>query len=103
MSVVKGGRMPVGSRPLPVQRVAQALDAFPPALLGDPLNLLFLEEAAPIGSAREYLCALDSPGLCEERREYLVGTPLQWPFPAAADARRELALGVPLLLSSVES
>ncbi len=84
MSVVKGGRMPVGSRPLPVQRVAQALDAFPPALLGDPLNLLFLEEAAPIGSAREYLCALDSPGLCEERREYLVGTPLQWPFPAAA-------------------
>ena len=64
-----------------LDRLSSALDAHPAAFRGNPLNLLFLEAAVPIRSAVEYLRALDGPGLCEERREYLLGDAPEWPFP----------------------
>ncbi len=56
--------------PSEVDRMNRALDVFPPGFTGNPLNLLFLDPAAPIGSASAYLRALDSPELCEDRREW---------------------------------
>lgn len=64
-----------------VTRFSSVLDHYPAGFEGNPLNLLFVDEAYPIGSASEYLRALDAPGLCEERREYLPCDTRCWPFP----------------------
>lgn len=70
------------SSAMQVSKLSKVVDAYPPAFTGNPLNLLFLENAEPIKIAGEYLRNLDRPGLCEDRREYLLGNAADWPFPA---------------------
>ncbi len=64
-----------------VSDFSRILDYYPPAFAGNPLNLLFLDEARPIRSTRDYLRMLDLPSLCEDRREYLLCEGRSWPFP----------------------
>ncbi len=71
-----------------IQALSSALDAYPAAFQGNPLNLLFLNDARPIRSAREFLCDMEGIELREERREYLIGAITDWPFPAVSVARR---------------
>lgn len=64
-------------------RMSNAMEAYPPAFQGNHLNLLFLDDIVPIRKAREYLQYLDSPNLCEDRREYLFSNDYElWPFPS---------------------
>lgn len=65
-----------------LSRMSVAMDAYPPAFQGNELNLLFLDDACPITSTLDYLRSLDSPNLCEVRREYLISDQAFWPFPA---------------------
>ena len=71
-----------------VARFSRALDAYPAAFTGNPLNLLFLEDAYLIASGRAYLRCLDGPTLMEERREYLTRGGTDWPFPRIAVTER---------------
>jgi len=64
-----------------VTRLSTAIDAYPAAFRGNRLNLLFLDDAHPIYSSREFLRKVDSLQLQEERREYLIGEKEGWPFP----------------------
>jgi hypothetical protein len=64
-----------------LRRFSKALDAYPAAFRGNPLNLLLLDEASPIMRGTEYLRRLGGPGLMSERREYLCGEASDWPFP----------------------
>ncbi|MCL0066105.1 hypothetical protein M1N79_04435 [Dehalococcoidia bacterium] len=64
-----------------LSRMSAAMDAYPPAYEGNALNLLFLDDAQPIREATKYLRDLDSPGLCDDRREYLISKSAIWPFP----------------------
>jgi len=64
-----------------LKRLSAILDIYPAAFDGDPLNLLFVEADAPIRSADAFLRALDGPTLLEERRQYLLGSKSDWPFP----------------------
>ena len=65
-----------------LSRMSAAMDAYPPAFMGNILNLLFLEDAQPIRYASTYLRGLDSPDLCEIGREYLLPEEhALWPFP----------------------
>ena len=65
-----------------VQRFSEALDAYPCAFVGNPLYLLFVEDAKPIASAETYLRALSSPHLLLEQREFLMSHCASWRFPA---------------------
>ena len=65
-----------------LERFSAALDAYPAAFIGNPLQLLFLDDAEPIASAERYLKALDRPSLMDERREYLADGHRPWPFPS---------------------
>jgi hypothetical protein len=64
-----------------VARFSAAIDAYPAGFSGNPLNLLFLEDAVPIQSPRDYLRQLDAPPLVDERRQYVLGGYPSWPFP----------------------
>lgn len=64
-----------------IRRFSAVLDAYPPGFIGNPLNLLFVEDAEPIREAEAYLHRVDDLSLMEERREYLIGERSQWPFP----------------------
>ncbi len=65
-----------------LSRMSVAMDAYPPAFLGNALNLLFLDDALPIRYASAYLRGLDSPNLCDVCREYLMPEEhALWPFP----------------------
>lgn len=64
-----------------VDRLSTAIDAYPAAFRGNRLNLLFLDDAHPIISSKEFLGKLDSLLLQDERREYLLGEKEGWPFP----------------------
>jgi hypothetical protein len=66
-----------------VRVFSDALNAYPARFTGNPLNLLFVEDAHPIFVADEYLRQLDAPSLMEERREYLIDSSSPWPFPPA--------------------
>lgn len=71
-----------------VARFSRALDAYPAAFAGNPLNLLFVENARPIQSGRDYLRSLDSPLLVTEQREYFSRSDTPWPFPHISVAGR---------------
>lgn len=71
-----------------IARLSRAIDAYPAGYRGNPLHLLFLEDAVPIPCAQDYLVALDRPFLCEERREYLPNAQLDWPFPVLVEKGR---------------
>ena len=88
MTAAPTNKTPASATPLELRHVERTLDAFPPAIHGNPLNLLLMERATPIASADRYLRALDSPELCEERREYLATPTADWPFPSAALGER---------------
>jgi len=64
-----------------VTKLSTAIDAYPAAFRGNRLNLLFLDDAHPIDSSREFLKKVDSLQLQEERREYLINDNEGWPFP----------------------
>ncbi len=63
------------------RRFSAAIDCYPAAFGGNPLNLLLLDDAHPILETAEYLRRLDAPELMEERREYVRDACSQWPFP----------------------
>jgi len=72
-----------------LSRLSTAMEAYPPAFQGNSLNLLFLDDAKPIRSGRQYISGLDSPKLCDDRREYLVSEENDlWPFPSYNIFRR---------------
>lgn len=71
-----------------VSKLSAVVDSYPPAFRGNPLNLLFLDDARPIREASGFLSLLDQPALCDERREYLLGDPANWPFPVYSIKRR---------------
>lgn len=84
MSVFDSERQPsgyLGALHSGVARFSAAIDAYPAGFSGNPLNLLFLEDAVPIQSPRDYLRQLDAPSLVDERRQYVVGSYPFWPFP----------------------
>lgn len=64
-----------------IDAFSTALHAYPAKFYGNRLNLLFVDEAKPILTARKYLQALDAPVLLEEQREYLLDDEYPWPFP----------------------
>ena len=64
-----------------IKRFSGVIDAYPAGFSGDPLNLLFLEDAEAIWDAQGYLRRLDDLPLCDERREYLIDEHSAWPFP----------------------
>jgi hypothetical protein len=64
-----------------IQRFSTALDAYPVGFSGNRLNLLLVDDAAPISAARAYLRQLDDLPLLAERREYLIDEHSPWPFP----------------------
>jgi len=64
-----------------LERFAEVLDLYPAAYRGDPLNLLFVRDAEPIGDPQAYLRELGSPFLARERREYVSSRGVAWPFP----------------------
>lgn len=64
-----------------VNLFSKALDAYPAKFCGNRLNLLFVDEAKPIFTAKQYLRSLDAPVLVEEQREYLLDEEHPWPFP----------------------
>lgn len=66
----------------PFRQFQIAMNSYPPLFRGNCLNLLLISDAQSIGDSTEYLKLLDSPLLCEERREYLVAEHARWPFPA---------------------
>ena len=66
---------------LAIKRFSGVIDAFPAGFSGNPLNLLFLEDAEAIRDARDYLRRLDALSLSDERREYLIDEHRAWPFP----------------------
>lgn len=72
-----------------LSRMSVTMDAYPPAFQGNPLNLLFLDDAQPIRCAPEYLRGLDSPDLCDDCREYLISEEYAlWPFPVHSVTER---------------
>lgn len=72
-----------------LSRMSVAMDAYPPAFLGNALNLLFLDDAQPIRYASAYLRGLDSPNLCDVCREYLMPEEhALWPFPVHSITER---------------
>jgi len=72
-----------------ISRMSVAMDAYPPAFRGNPLNLLFLDDAQPIRYASAYLRSLDSPNLCDVCREYLMPEEhALWPFPVHSITER---------------
>ncbi len=56
-----------------LEQFAQMLDYCPCIYKGNPLNLIFMDEAYPVESAEIYLKDLASPRLLEERREFMLG------------------------------
>jgi len=62
-------------------RFDRVLDLYPAAYRGDPLNLLFIRDAEQIEDPQAYLHELGSPFLGRERREYVSGQGVAWPFP----------------------
>lgn len=64
------------------ERFSRAIDAYPASFRGNPLHLLYVEDAWPILQGDDYLLRLDGPGLVEERREYCLDNSIEWPFPA---------------------
>ena len=76
--MIQENRAEIGSD---VCRLSNAIDAYPAAFRGNRLNLLFLDNAHPIYSSRDFLRQVDSPQLQEERREFLLGEREGWPFP----------------------
>ncbi|MBI2842128.1 MAG: hypothetical protein HYX78_01880 [Armatimonadetes bacterium] len=81
-------REPGGDTDALVSGLSATLNSYPPAFRGNPLNLLFLDDARPIREASAFLNLLDHPALCDERREYLLDDPANWPFPAYNISRR---------------
>ena len=72
-----------------ISSMSIAMDAYPPAFRGNPLNLLFLDDAAPIRYASAYLRGLDRPDLCDDCREYLLPEEQAlWPFPVHSITER---------------
>ena len=63
-------------------RFSRALDAYPACFRGNPLQLLYLDDARPILQGRDYLAQLHGPGLVEEKREYCLDSSVDWPFPS---------------------
>ncbi len=63
------------------ERFDRLLDLVPVGYVGNPLHLLFLDEAYPVHDAVGYLRALDGSALVPERREYILNPPVHWPFP----------------------
>ena len=62
---------------------SMALEYYPAAYQGNPLNLLFLDQdAEPIRDGFSYLREVDGPSLQADGREYLFGEDAIWPFPA---------------------
>jgi hypothetical protein len=74
--------MPLAYGKTDIERFSSILDSYPPRFDGNPLNLLFLEDAAPIEDPVSYLREMDGPGLLEEQREYCMHATSAWPFPA---------------------
>jgi len=64
-----------------VDRFSALLDYYPAGFTGNPLNLLLVDDAQPIGDGRDYLRRLDDLSLVDERREYLIDDECPWPFP----------------------
>ena len=71
-----------------VTSLSTAIDAYPAAFNGNRLNLLFLNDAHPIFSSKEFLKKIDGLDLQDERREYLLGEKEGWPFPTINIANR---------------
>jgi hypothetical protein len=71
-----------------LDRFSGAIDLYPASFSGNPLHLLFLDDAAMIGRPRDFVQQLDGPALMEERRQYIVGNPPSWPFPTFQLASR---------------
>lgn len=65
-----------------------ALDAYPARYQGNPLNLLYVPDAAPIESPHLFLRELDGPFLTDERRQYARTEGTRWPFPSFTVATR---------------
>lgn len=64
-----------------IRHFSTVLDLYPAGFSGNLLNLLFLDDAEPIGAPLKYLRQLDAPGMVEDRREYVLGHHPTWPFP----------------------
>ncbi len=62
--------------------LSAAIDRYPAGFTGDPLHLLFLNDAEPIEQPRDFLRQLDAPPLMDERRQYMLGSLGFWPFPS---------------------
>lgn len=79
-----GEQMTWDAEPLPpiLLSFSSAIDKYPAGFTGNPLNLLFLNDAEPIQQPREFLWQLDAPSLMDERRQYVMEYPGFWPFPA---------------------
>ena len=65
-----------------LERFSAAIDLYPAAFSGNPLHLLFLDDAEPVRDPRDFVRKLDAPPLLGERRQYVVDGPSFWPFPA---------------------
>lgn len=66
---------------LDIKIFSNAIDYFPAAFRGNPLNLLFLEEAFPIRDSNKFLYDIDNLSLQDERREFVIDSNDRWPFP----------------------
>jgi hypothetical protein len=64
-----------------IETFSHLLDTYPAGFSGNPLNLLFVEDASPIVEAERYLQHVDDVTLLEEQREYLLDSSISWPFP----------------------
>ena len=62
--------------------LSEAIDRYPAGFSGDPLHLLFLNDAERIERPWEFLRQLDAPFLMDERRQYVLGSLGFWPFPS---------------------
>lgn len=62
--------------------LSEAIDRYPAGFSGDPLHLLFLNDAERIEQPREFLRQIDAPPLMDERRQYVLNRPGDWPFPS---------------------
>lgn len=64
-----------------MEKFSHILDFYPPIFEGNPLNLVFLENADIIKNPHNYLEKLDNLDLTFEKREYLVSNYIGWDFP----------------------
>lgn len=69
-------------------KFSSMLAAFPPAFVGNRLNLLLVDDAEPIESPVAYLREISSPSLMKERREFVINGGSTWPFPRVTVAER---------------